>query len=141
VGGGPHPTAPLFVSAIGAPEVSEAQTLSTTGIEDAVDELIPHQAVAAPGVTYLHCEVVRWSSSPAAGHDRRAHRPAYSTAPRSLISPPSSQTARLVPFPSGWALHGDRIAIWFEQSRCCGDGSDGWTAASQWRVRRTLNCR
>jgi hypothetical protein len=29
------------VSAIGAPEVSEAQTLSTTGIEDAVDEFIP----------------------------------------------------------------------------------------------------
>ena len=36
-GGGPHPTAPLFVvSHRPAPEISEKQTLVTTGIEDAV---------------------------------------------------------------------------------------------------------
>jgi dihydrofolate reductase len=36
-GGGPHPTAPLFVlSRRPAPEISGAQTLVTTGIEDAV---------------------------------------------------------------------------------------------------------
>jgi dihydrofolate reductase len=36
-GGGPHPTAPLFVvSHRPAPEVSDRQTLITTGIEDAV---------------------------------------------------------------------------------------------------------
>jgi len=36
-GGGPHPTAPLFVvSHRPAPEISAAQTLVTTGIEDAV---------------------------------------------------------------------------------------------------------
>ena len=36
-GGGPHPTAPLFVlSHRAAPEISEKQTLVTTGIEDAV---------------------------------------------------------------------------------------------------------
>jgi dihydrofolate reductase len=36
-GGGPHPTAPLFVlSHRPAPEISEAQTLVTTGIEDAI---------------------------------------------------------------------------------------------------------
>ncbi|WP_242613258.1 dihydrofolate reductase family protein [Herbihabitans rhizosphaerae] len=113
-GGSPHPTAPLFVlSHRPAPEISERQTLVTTGIEDAiaaaravaggkdiglmgggvltsalnaglVDEVILHQipillgggrsffqelpehvnlrllqAVAAPGVTHLHYEVVR----------------------------------------------------------------------------------
>jgi dihydrofolate reductase len=113
-GDGPHPTARLFVlSHRPAPEISEKQTLITTGIEDAiaaardaagdkdvglmgggvvtaaleaglVDELILHQvpillgggrpffqalpghvqlnlveAVAAPGVTHLHYEVVR----------------------------------------------------------------------------------
>ena len=37
-GGGPHPTAPLFVlSHRPAPEISEAQTLVTTGIADAVE--------------------------------------------------------------------------------------------------------
>jgi dihydrofolate reductase len=36
-GGGPHPTAPLFVlSHRPAPEISETQTLVTTGIEDAI---------------------------------------------------------------------------------------------------------
>jgi dihydrofolate reductase len=36
-GGGPHPTAPLFVlSHRPAPEISEKQTLVTTGIEDAI---------------------------------------------------------------------------------------------------------
>lgn len=36
-GGGPHPTAPLFVlSHRPAPEISEKQTLITTGIEDAI---------------------------------------------------------------------------------------------------------
>jgi dihydrofolate reductase len=36
-GGGPHPTAPLFVlSHRPAPEISEQQTLVTTGIEDAI---------------------------------------------------------------------------------------------------------
>ena len=36
-GGGPHPTAPLFVlSHRPAPEISERQTLVTTGIEDAI---------------------------------------------------------------------------------------------------------
>src|SRR6266480_3365368 len=36
-GGGPHPTAPLFVvSHRPAPEISETQTLVTTGIQDAV---------------------------------------------------------------------------------------------------------
>jgi dihydrofolate reductase len=36
-GGGPHPTAPLFVvSHRPAPEISEAQTLVTTGIGDAI---------------------------------------------------------------------------------------------------------
>ena len=36
-GGGPHPTAPLFVlSHRAAPEISETQTLVTTGIEDAI---------------------------------------------------------------------------------------------------------
>jgi dihydrofolate reductase len=36
-GGGPHPTAPLFVlSHRPAPEISAAQTLVTTGIEDAI---------------------------------------------------------------------------------------------------------
>ena len=113
-GGGPHPTAPLFVvSHRPAPEISAAQTLVTTGIEDAVaaarvaagdkdvalmggglltsaleadlvDEVILHQvpvllgagrsffhelpehvnlrlleAIAAPGVTHLHYEMVR----------------------------------------------------------------------------------
>jgi dihydrofolate reductase len=113
-GGGPHPTAPLFVlSHRPAPEISERQTLVTTGIKDAidaaraaagdkdvalmgggvltsaleaglVDEVILHQvpvllgagrgffhelpehvnlrlleAIAAPGVTHLHYEVVR----------------------------------------------------------------------------------
>jgi dihydrofolate reductase len=113
-GGGPHPTAPLFVvSHRPAPEIGERQTLVTTGVEDAVaaargaagdrdvalmggglvtealkaglvDELILHQvpvllgsgrrffqelpehvrlrlreAIAAPGVTHLHYEVVR----------------------------------------------------------------------------------
>ena len=110
----PHPTAPLFVvSHRPAPEISAAQTLVTTGIEDAVaaarvaagdkdvalmggglltsaleadlvDEVILHQvpvllgagrsffhelpahvnlrlleAIAAPGVTHLHYEVIR----------------------------------------------------------------------------------
>ena len=37
-GGGPHPTAPLFVvSHRPAPEISETQTLVTTGVADAVD--------------------------------------------------------------------------------------------------------
>ncbi|WP_433017273.1 dihydrofolate reductase family protein [Kribbella sp. CA-294648] len=113
-GGSPHPTAPLFLlTHRPAPEVSEQQTLITTGIEEAieaarkvaggkdiavmgggaltsalaadlVDEVILHQipillggghsffqsvpkhvhlrlleAVAAPGVTHLHYEVVR----------------------------------------------------------------------------------
>jgi dihydrofolate reductase len=113
-GGGPHPTARLFVvSHRPAPQISATQTLVTSGIEDAiaaareaaggkdvalmggglvtealkaglVDELILHQvpvllgaghrffhelpkhvhlrlleAVAAPGVTHLHYEVVR----------------------------------------------------------------------------------
>lgn len=113
-GGSPHPTAPLFVlSHRPAPEISERQTLVTTGIADAVaaaraaagekdvglmggsvvtaaleaglvDELILHQvpillgggrpffqalpehvqlklveAIAAPGVTHLHYEVIR----------------------------------------------------------------------------------
>jgi dihydrofolate reductase len=113
-GDGPHPTARLFVvSHRPAPEISQKQTLITTGIEDAiaaareaagdkdvalmggglvtealkadlVDELILHQvpillggghsffrelpehvhlrllqAIAAPGVTHLHYEVVR----------------------------------------------------------------------------------
>jgi dihydrofolate reductase len=36
-GGGPHPTAPLFVvSHRPAPEISQTQTLVTTGIEDAI---------------------------------------------------------------------------------------------------------
>lgn len=36
-GGGPHPTAPLFVlSHRPAPEISETQTLITTGIDDAI---------------------------------------------------------------------------------------------------------
>jgi dihydrofolate reductase len=36
-GGGPHPTAPLFVvSHRAAPEISETQTLITSGIEDAI---------------------------------------------------------------------------------------------------------
>ncbi|TDO44248.1 RibD domain-containing protein [Kribbella sp. VKM Ac-2527] len=36
-GGGPHPTAPLFVVSRGpVPEISERQTLVTTGIEDAI---------------------------------------------------------------------------------------------------------
>lgn len=36
-GGGPHPTAPLFVlSHRPAPEISKAQTLVTTGIDDAI---------------------------------------------------------------------------------------------------------
>jgi dihydrofolate reductase len=113
-GGSPHPTAPLFVlSHRPMPEISERQTLVTTGIADAiaaarevaghkevglmgggvltsalqadlVDEVILHQvpvllgaghsffrelpahvylrllqAIAAPGVTHLHYEVVR----------------------------------------------------------------------------------
>jgi dihydrofolate reductase len=113
-GGSPHPTAPLFVLSHGpVPEISERQTLVTTGIADAiaaareaagdkdvglmgggvltsalqadlVDEVILHQvpvllgaghsffrelpahvnlrllqAIAAPGVTHLHYEVVR----------------------------------------------------------------------------------
>jgi dihydrofolate reductase len=113
-GGSPHPKAPLFVlSHRPVPEISERQTLVTTGIadaiaaareaagdkdvalmgggvlsaaleEDLVDEVIIHQvpillgagrslfhdlpghvrlrlrdAVAAPGVTHLHYEVVR----------------------------------------------------------------------------------
>ena len=38
-GSGPHPTAPLFVlSHRPAPEISEAQTLVTSGIEDAIDD-------------------------------------------------------------------------------------------------------
>jgi dihydrofolate reductase len=37
-GRGPHPTAPLFVvSHRPAPEISETQTLVTTGVEDAID--------------------------------------------------------------------------------------------------------
>ena len=44
-GGGPHPTAPLFVvSHRPAPEISPAQTLVTTGVEDAIA-----QARAAAG--------------------------------------------------------------------------------------------
>src|SRR5580693_7972039 len=36
-GGGPHPTAPLFVlSHRPAPEISDTQTLVTTGIQDAI---------------------------------------------------------------------------------------------------------
>jgi dihydrofolate reductase len=113
-GGSPHPTAPLVVLSHGpVSEISEKQTLVTTGIEDAiaaareaaegkdvglmgggvltsalqadlVDEVILHQvpvllgaghsffqelskhvhlrlleAIAAPGVTHLHYEVVR----------------------------------------------------------------------------------
>jgi dihydrofolate reductase len=112
-GGSPHPTAPLVVVSHRAADVSERQTLVTSGIEDAVaaarelagdkdvalmgggvttaaleaglvDEVVLHQApillgggrpffqelpqhirlrlveaVAAPGVTHLHYEVVR----------------------------------------------------------------------------------
>lgn len=113
-GGAPHPTAPLLVlSHRAVPDMSESQTLITSGIEDAVaaardaagdkdvalmgggvataalavglvDEVILHQvpillgggrpffqslpehvdlrlieAVAAPGVTHLHYEVIR----------------------------------------------------------------------------------
>jgi hypothetical protein len=36
-GGGPHPTAPLFVvSHRPAPDISPAQTLITTGVQDAI---------------------------------------------------------------------------------------------------------
>jgi dihydrofolate reductase len=87
-GGRPHPTAPLFVlSHRPMPEISERQTLVTTGIADAIaaareaagdkdvglmgggrsffHELPKHvhlrllEAVPAPGVTQLRYEVVR----------------------------------------------------------------------------------
>jgi len=63
-GGGPHPTAPLFVlSHRPAPEISETQTLVTT--RSFFHELPEHvnlhllEAIPAPGVTHLHYEVVR----------------------------------------------------------------------------------
>ncbi|NEA31263.1 dihydrofolate reductase [Streptomyces sp. SID13031] len=75
-GGGPHPTAPLFVlSHRPAPEISEKQTLVTTGIEDAIaaarevagnKDVVPKhvklrllEAISVPGMTHLHYEVLR----------------------------------------------------------------------------------
>jgi hypothetical protein len=57
-GGGPHPTARLFVlSHRPAPEMTERQTLVTTGIVGAV--AAAREAVPAPGVTHLQYEVAR----------------------------------------------------------------------------------
>jgi hypothetical protein len=76
-GDGPQPTARLFVlSHRPAPEISEQQTLVTTGIEDAITaarqagrpffQALPEhvhlnlvEAIPAPGVAHLRCEAIR----------------------------------------------------------------------------------
>ncbi|MGI5158524.1 hypothetical protein [Microbispora sp. CA-102843] len=57
-GGSPHPTARLFVlSHRPVPEMSERQSLVTTGMQDAI--AAAREAIPVPGVTHLHYEVER----------------------------------------------------------------------------------